>query len=158
MSQKNTILDSTELKKHMSDKGTIILPKGIGDVRPAVKQDMYTDPLKAHQSFHGIRYIQAIGGEVVLRGRDGQRDMIYPLHRAVKQFFHMGLFYERLRKVSPMLVSQFKDVIQDFGAKILQAVKIREATNEPLPPTVTKDKIEKIKLYLATDCGSKNIR
>ena len=154
---KNSILDSAQLKKHMNDKGGIILPKGIGDVRPMTKASKYDSLGNAKQSFNGIKFIQALNGQVVIRGRQGQRDMLYPLHRAVKMFFRMGLFYQKLKKNAPAIVYQFKAVLKDFGAKILQAVKQRAAMNQPLPPGVSGDKLEKIKLYLATDLGSKNI-
>lgn len=54
---KNTILDSEEIKKHRSDNGGIILPKGIGDVRPLTKASKYNDISKANQSFNGIKFI-----------------------------------------------------------------------------------------------------
>lgn len=46
----------------MNDRGGIVLPKGIGDVRPITKATQYDSLDNAKQSFNGIRFIEALNG------------------------------------------------------------------------------------------------
>lgn len=132
----------------------IIIKPGVGDVRPNRKATVYKDPTKAHQSFDGIKLIQQINGNLVLRGRNGQRDMIYRLDRAYKMFYKMAVFYARLRNISPYIVSQMKDVLKDFGAKIIQAYNYRKAHNLVIPMDITDASIDLLKMQLASDLST----
>lgn len=132
----------------------LILPSGIGDVRPTKAAKRYTDPTKAHQSFDGIKLIQQINGNLVLRGRNGQRDMIYRMDRAYKMFYRMAMFYAKLKQVSPYIVSQMKDVLIDFGSKIIQAYNYRKAHNMTIPFQLTDAQMDLLKMQLASNLAT----
>lgn len=132
----------------------LILRPGIGDVRPTKKAKIYTDPTKANQSFDGIKLIQQINGNLVLRGRNGQRDMIYRLDRAYKMFYRMAMFYAKLRKVSPYIVDQMKQVLKDFGAKIIQAYNYRKSHNMIIPMQMSDSQIQLLKMQLASQLAT----
>ena len=48
---------------------------------------MYDGLADAHMSFNGIAFLEAVSGDVILRGRNGQRDVLFPLERAVQRYF-----------------------------------------------------------------------
>lgn len=100
--------------------------------------DIYAGLSNAHMSFDGIGCLEACNGDVVLRGRNGQRDIIFPLNKAVQKYFDwMAMVHSyALHAVSGW--DQMMDIAQDFKAKICEAVAQRKKEGLEVPPEAEK--------------------
>ena len=90
------------------------------------------------QSFNKIGLFDVHNGDVVLRGRHGERDHIYPIHAAIKR-------YEESQQILFVQVRHgirgwdtFADIVRDMRAKILEAIEQRRSLNLDIPPEAIK--------------------
>lgn len=90
--------------------------------------DKYEDFAHSKQTFPNVRFLEAFNGDVILRGRDGQRDRAYPLHKAAQRFWRM---YDMMNYWAKQgFQSQTQEgiqVLENLGAKIQQAI-VQRAT------------------------------
>lgn len=129
----------------MSEK-EVIIPKSLRDVRPLVKARKFSSLDKSKQTFDGIRLVEAVNGNLVLRGRNGMRDMIYPLDKAWPMFFRMCEFYKKLYTLGTNVADEMRDVLYNFGRSMQQAIDQRKKFEEKLPGfinNVTKQELAK---------------
>lgn len=88
------------------------------------------------------------------------RDVFYPLDRAIDNWKHMCILYSNLRKVSPFITSELKEILKDYGHKVVEAYQWREKHNDAslLRKSVLLDsykgEIQKINAELANDLKS----
>lgn len=100
------------------------------------KEAPKNDGYEHSQNFGKIGFLEAVNGELVLRGREGERDHLYPLNRAIKRYD------ETCKMVTAMLRAGIKgwdtlmDIAYDFEAKILEAVRQRRSLNIPTEQAV----------------------
>ena len=99
---------------------------------------MYDGLDNARMSFSGIGCLEAISGDVVLRGRNGQRDVLFPLERAVQRYFEWMDLTTAYLKNGVEGWSEMMDIAQDFKAKICEAVAQRKKANMPVPENAAK--------------------
>ena len=88
------------------------------------------------QTFGGIGLFEAINGEVVLRGRKGHRDMIFPLHRAVDKYNWAIDMAQQMVRTGMKGWDTMLDFCDDFAAKICEAVDQRRSLNIESAPKV----------------------
>lgn len=105
----------------------------IKDIKTDKGADMYAGLSNAIMSFDGIGLLEAISGEIILRGRNGQRDVLFPLEKAVRKYFDwmdmVHLYASRgIRGWDTMM-----DIAQDFKAKICEAVEQRKQMQLDIP-------------------------
>ena len=105
----------------------------IKDAKTDTGADMYAGLSNAIMSFDGIGLLEAISGEIILRGRNGQRDVLFPLEKAVRKYFDwmdmVHLYASRgIRGWDTMM-----DIAQDFKAKICEAVEQRKQMQLDIP-------------------------
>ena len=99
---------------------------------------MYDGLADAHMSFDGIGILEAVSGDVILRGRNGQRDVLFPLERAVQRYFEwvdltMAYCRNGIANWDTMM-----DIAQDFKARILEAADQRRKEGREVPADVLK--------------------
>lgn len=99
---------------------------------------LYDGLESAHMSFSGIGCLEAISGDVVLRGRNGQRDVLFPLERAVQRYFEwMDLTMAYARNGINGWQEAY-DIAKDFRAKIIEAANQRRHDGRDVPTDVIK--------------------
>ena len=99
---------------------------------------MYDGLADAHMSFNGIGCLEAVAGDVVLRGRNGQRDVLFPLERAVHRYFEWMDLTMAYCKNGIANWDQMLDIAKDFHAKILEAAEQRRKEGREVPADVLK--------------------
>ena len=96
---------------------------------------LYESFAQSKQTFPKVRLLEAINGNLVLRGRKGQRDVLYPIAKACKMFFKMFEVYTYWR--SNGFLSQcdeLKLVVYELGRKIQEAIAARVGGQAEAPP------------------------
>ena len=95
--------------------------------------DVYAGLSNVHLSFDGIKHLEAISGDIILRGRNGQRDVLFPLEKAVRKYFDwmdmVHLYASRAIAGWPEMM----DIAQDFKARICEAVEQRKQMQMDVP-------------------------
>ena len=95
--------------------------------------DVYAGLSNVHLSFDGIAHMEAISGDIILRGRGGQRDVLFPLEKAVCKYFDwMDMVYlYASRGINGW--TEMMDIAQDFKARICEAVEQRKQMQMDVP-------------------------
>lgn len=83
------------------------------------------------QSFDKVGLLEVRGGDVVLRARNGERDHLYPLHRAVDRYEALIRTMYALLRNGVRGWDTLKDICEDMRAKILEAIEYRRSHNIP---------------------------
>ena len=99
---------------------------------------MYDGLADAHMSFNGIGCLEAINGDVVLRGRNGQRDVLFPLERAVERYFEWMDLTAAYARNGIKGWDEMMDLAKDFRAKICEAVAQRKHDGREVPEDAAK--------------------
>ena len=95
--------------------------------------DVYAGLSNAHMSFDGIGCLEACAGDIVLRGRNGQRDVIFPLEKAVRKYQDWMAMTHAYARQAINGWTQMMDIAQDFRARICEAVEQRKQMQEQVP-------------------------
>lgn len=86
---------------------------------------------ESKQTFNEVGMFQAIDGFVVLRGRRGRRDQIYPPEQAFKRLTNFFKIYlDWSRNGFDKQCQQLRLVLQQFLAKFQQSMVQRMSTGE----------------------------
>ena len=108
------------------------------------KADVYNSLQDSVQSFNSIGLLQAVNGNIVLRGRNGQRDKIFKLEHAVEKY------HDTMATVRHYMLHGIRgwdtlaDIAADFKERLKEAVKQRYKLAIPIPDSA-KEFIEKDK-------------
>lgn len=97
------------------------------------KADVYEGLHNSVQSFDGIGLLEAVNGNIVLRGRNGQRDVIFPLEKAVEKYYHTVDVVHKYALYGVRGWDTLKDIADDFKAKIKEACAQRRKLQEDIP-------------------------
>lgn len=95
--------------------------------------DVYAGLTNAHMSFDGIKCLEAVNGNIVIRGRNGMRDHIVPLEKAITRYFN---WMDLVTNYCKLAVSGWEtafDIAVDFKAKICEAIEQRMQEGEKVP-------------------------
>ena len=95
--------------------------------------DVYAGLTNAHMSFDGIKCLEAVNGNIVIRGRNGMRDHIVPLEKAITRYFN---WMDLVTNYCKLAVSGWEtafDIAVDFKAKICEAIEQRMQDGEKIP-------------------------
>ena len=95
---------------------------------------MYDGLAHAHMSFTGIGCLEAVGGVIILRGRNGQRDVLFTLERAAKRYFEWMDLVAAYARNGIQGWQEAYDIAKDFKAKICEAVAQCKQLETPVPP------------------------
>ena len=95
--------------------------------------DKYNGLHESVQSFNGIGLLEAINGNIVLRGRNGQRDVIFPLEKAVEKYKDTMLTVNQYARYGVRGWDTLLDIANDFKVRICEAVKQRRSMNMEVP-------------------------
>ena len=117
-----------------------------------VKEEVYQNLSASKQRFDQIRRLQAINGEVVLRGKQGRRDKVYPLALAIKRFSKWFVICRSWHeKGFTGQTQELKLVLQQLGAKIVEAIVQRQTgalSITPMPPFVDTKFVLQLQAYI----------
>lgn len=118
------------------------------DERLKKKAQTYENLSASKQRFDQIRRLEAINGEVVLRGKEGRRDKVYPLMMAIKRFAKWyQICMSWYAKGFTTQIDQLKLVLEQLGSKIIEAIVQRETgalSITPVAPYVNRDFVFKL--------------
>lgn len=79
----------------------------------------YKDFASSKQSFDKLARLEVFNGDLILRGRNGERDHVYPLHRASVRFWRMLHIYKYWMQNGFFdQCQEWRYVLQDFGHKL----------------------------------------
>ena len=95
--------------------------------------DVYAGLSNAHLSFTGIGGMEAISGDIILRGRHGQRDVLFPLEKAVRKYFDWMDMVHMYASRGINGWTEMMDIAQDFKARICEAVEQRKKMQLDVP-------------------------
>jgi len=100
--------------------------------------DVYAGLTNATMSFDGIKYLEALNGNIVLRGRNGQRDVIFTLEKATAKYLSwMDMVYQ-YAKLGVKGWDTMMDIGKDFKARICEAVYQRKKMGLKVPADAEK--------------------
>jgi len=100
--------------------------------------DMYPNLLDSTQTFDAVGLLEAVQGDVVLRGRHGERDHLYPLPRAIAWSRNADDIALRMCRFGIKGWDTMKDIADDLRAKVLEAIRQRRALGRPVPPAAVR--------------------
>ena len=95
--------------------------------------DIYAGLTNAHMSFDGIKCLEAVNGNIVIRGRNGMRDHIIKLEKALERYFNWMDLVTNYCKLGVQGWQTAFDIAVDFKAKICEAVEQRMQAQEQVP-------------------------
>lgn len=100
--------------------------------------DIYPNFLDSTQTFGAIGLLEAVQGDVILRGRHGERDHLYPLPKAIAWSRNADTMTLSMLKHGVKGWDTMKDISDDLRAKILEAINQRRALGRPIPPAAIR--------------------
>ena len=106
------------------------------------KADVYNSLQDSVQSFNSIGLLQAVNGNIVLRGRHGQRDVIFKLENAVEKYHDTMATVKKYMLHGIRGWDTLADIATDFKERLKEAVKQRYKMGLPIPDSA-KDFVEK---------------
>ena len=99
-------------------------------------RETYNGILGSTQTFGGIGILEAVCGDVVLRGRNGQRDHLYPLERALSRYYETKRMVSRMARHGVRGWDTLMDIAEEMQARILEACRQRRELNREIPQAV----------------------
>lgn len=116
---------------------------------PQIKPDtedvpMYQGLQESTQTFHAIARFDVRDDLVILRTPDKlkrindrkYRDQIFTLHEAIPKYINMGQVVMKLRHYGVHGADELKDLLDDFGAKIYEAIGNLDSMHKPITPQI----------------------
>lgn len=100
--------------------------------------DVYDSMQDVHLSFDQFRYMEAVNGDIVLRGRNGGRDHLFPLEKAAAKYVNwMDLVYSYFRNGINGWDTAF-EIGKEFRARICEAVEQRKKEGRDVPESALR--------------------
>lgn len=97
------------------------------------KADQYEGLHNSHQTFPAIGLMEAVNGMIVLRGRHGQRDVLFTLERAIDRYYAARELVQRYFKFGVHGWDTLQELTDDLKARITEACEQRRKLNIPIP-------------------------
>lgn len=88
------------------------------------------------ESFDRIGLMEAVYGDVVLRGRNGDRDHIIPLTSAVSKYYDTMKAVKGYARNGVRGWDTLMDIAKDLKVRIFEAVEQRKKLGFEIPPNV----------------------
>lgn len=122
------------------------------DFRLKKQAPVYENLSASKQRFDEIRRLEAINGQVVLRGKEGRRDKIFPLALAIKRFSKWYVICKSWsEKGFKDQIDELKLVLEELGSKIVEAIVQRQTGTiavTPLPKFVDTKFVLQLQSYI----------
>jgi len=100
------------------------------------KKDTYHGLHESTQTFGKIGLVEAVNGNVVLRGREGERDHLYPIGKALKRYHETVKMYTSMARHGIRGWDTMVDIANELKAAICEAVGQRKSLNLDTPADV----------------------
>lgn len=113
-------------------------PLEIKEVLTKPKADQYDGLHNSHQTFPGIGLLEAVQGMIVLRGRKGQRDVLFPVDKAVQKYYDTMQTVAQYAKYGVAGWDTLKDIADDLKVRIKEACEQLTKMNRPVPEEAVK--------------------
>lgn len=88
---------------------------------------------RGYQKMDKLGMLEAVNGNVVLRGRHGERDHIYPLEKAIRKYYDTRHYAIKMMQTGFPNWDVMMDLNREFKFMILEALKQRRKENIPIP-------------------------
>jgi len=98
------------------------------------KADQYAGLHESHQTFPNIGLMEAVNGMVLLRGRHGQRDVLFTVERAIDRYYATRDVVQRYFKYGIHGWDTLQELADDLKMRIVEACEQRKKLNMPIPP------------------------
>ena len=96
------------------------------------------------QSFNKIGLMEAMHGDIILRGREGGRDHLIVLEKAVEKYYDSVRAVLNYCKHGVRGWDTLKDITDDLKARIFEAIAQRRKLGRPIAAIVLKfEQVEK---------------
>lgn len=110
----------------------VILPRNNTRLKKRAKQ--YQNFSSSHQSFDEIKFIEAVDGVVILRGKEGRPDHMYPLSLISQRFWRwFGIYKNWMKDGFTTQCDELGQVLEMIGARIQEAIVQRTKGNTLFP-------------------------
>ena len=106
------------------------------ETKPA--EPTYESVGDAHFTFRKIGMFEAKGGDVILRGRHGERDHLIPLDSALSMYYSRIAYMNKVAQYNVLAGGELKDICDEFRARICEAVDQRKKENREVPQEVQR--------------------
>lgn len=84
------------------------------------------------QTFGSIGLLEAVCGDVVLRGRHGERDHLYDLDKAIKRYDETSQMVAAMARHAIRGWDTLMDICKSMEAVICEAIRQRESLGRPV--------------------------
>lgn len=111
-------------------------------------------PSASSSSFGKIGLFESINGNIVLRGRHGERDHIYPLEKALQKYDETAIYAARMLKYGLPQWDEMMQINEEFKFRILEALNQRRSMNMDTP----KDLLDKLLAFEKAHSGDPVIK
>lgn len=111
-------------------------------------------PSAGQGSFCKIGLLEAINGDIVLRGRHGERDHIFPLEKALQKYEDTAQYAARMLMYGMPQWDEMMQINEEFKFRILEALQQRRSLNIETP----KDLLEKLLMFEQAHSGDPAIK
>ena len=98
--------------------------------------DVYAGLSNAHMTFDGIARLQSLNGDIVMRGAHGQRDILFPLEKAVNKYNEWMAMTYAYAKQGIAGWTEMMDIAKELKARIAEAASQRQKTGDKIPDDV----------------------
>lgn len=100
-------------------------------------------PSASPSSFGKIGLLEAVNGNIVLRGRHGERDHVFPLEKALQKYDETAIYAARMLKYGLPQWDEMMQINEEFKFRILEALNQRRSLNIETP----KELLDKLLLF-----------
>lgn len=131
----------------MSERKEVQIKQPVPELKKQVAPQ-YENFSSSKQRFDEVGMFVAEAGFVMLKGRNGRPDMIYPLEKAMKRIFSMArIYFEWMHNGFVSQCEQLREVLLEFACKFQQAMAQRIGLGMTVPKWFTpfvSDKLAKL--------------
>ena len=111
------------------------IKKELPDEQAARKVEVHEGIEGSSQTFNGIGLIDVnpADGNLILRGRHGERDHVVPVERALKWYVDAGKMSDAMFRNGVRGWDTLLELRSEIKGKLLDSIKIRRKNNIPVP-------------------------
>jgi hypothetical protein len=100
-------------------------------------------PNASSSSFGKIGLLEAINGNIILRGRHGERDHLYPLEKALQKYDETAAYAAKMLMYGMPQWDEMMQINEEFKFRILEALNQRRSLNIETP----KELLDKLLIF-----------
>ena len=102
------------------------------------KKEVYKGLTESTQTFPGIGLLEARCGDVILRGRNGIRDYLYPIDKAIRRYIETKRMVAAMARNAIRGWDTLMDIQKEMLSVIAEAYKQRLSMNIEVPKHISE--------------------